>query len=266
MDMTFEQYIINPMGKNNAVLSANVREVTRLTYSKKFDNLMLREHGKVEYHLYTDQPNNTYWIHAKIPSETVKDFYYDVIVKFYTNQQVESGGKDLFKYFVKFYSNDPAFVYTYAHTFIKNELFVKELISKMSKEAIQKPAKEKNAGDNIGYVKTIYFLYLLMKNRGLNKTIRFEGEAKSLDLLEILKNVEDADDKINKRQEEGAKVSKRKKITLDKQTTKNISKYFNQDTNTDRLRVTTTKSAGKIQNKVSKNIKSTKRSGSVKRK
>ena len=47
---------------------------------------------------------------------------------------------------------------------------------------------------------------------------------------------------------------------------KNISKYFNQDTNTDRLRVTTTKSVGKIQNKVSKNIKSTKRSGSVKRK
>ena len=79
MEMTLEQYILNPMGKNNAVLNASTREIMRKTYTSKFDNILLREHGKIEYYLYEDSKNNAYWMDAKIPSETVKNFYYDVV-------------------------------------------------------------------------------------------------------------------------------------------------------------------------------------------
>lgn len=181
MNMTLEQYILNPMGKNNAVLSASAREIMRKTYSKKFDNILLREHGKIEYYLYKHSKNNTYYVYMKIPSEVVKDFYYDVVMKFSANEDVESGGTNLFKYNVQFYSNDPSFVYTYAHVFYKNNLFIKELAPKMSKEALKKEAKEKNPGNNVGYVKALYFAYLVMENRKLYKKSRFEAEAKELD-------------------------------------------------------------------------------------
>lgn len=261
MDMTLEQYMINPMGKNNAVLNASAREIIRKTYSHKFDNILLRENGKIEYYLYIDNISNTYWAHIKVPSEVVKDFYYDVVFKFSASQNVESSGEDLFKYNVKFYSNDPAFVYTYAHVFIKNNIFINELVSKMSKQAIRKPPTEKNPNKDVGYVKAIYFAYLTMQNKKLNKMVKFKGEAKPLDLRYLLNSIEKADDKIKKRQEEGAKVSKRKKIVLDKKTASNVLKYASKDANLERLNVKTTKKIGSIQNKVGnvKQSKTTKR-------
>lgn len=263
MEMTFEQYISNPMGKNNAVLNSSARELMRRNYSAKFDNILLREHGKIEYYLYKDEKRNTYWAHIKVPSEVCKNFYYDVVLKFYAGSNVESGGNDLFKYNVNFYSNDPAFVYTYAHVFLKNNLFVKELSSKMSKEALRKQAKEKNPGNNIGYVKSLYFAYLIMKNKGLNKTLKFDGESKTLDPKYLLSQIEDADEKIRKRQEEGEKYSKKKKIQLDNSTMNRMKKYINDDTDLGRVQVTTTKKVGKIKSKNSINsvgsVKTTKR-------
>ena len=44
-------------------------------------------------------------------------------------------------YYVKFFSNDPAFVYTYAHTFMEKEIFVDELKDRMSKIAVKKAAE-----------------------------------------------------------------------------------------------------------------------------
>lgn len=264
MDMTLDQYILNPMGKHNAVLNASARENIRNTYMRKFDNILLRENGKIEYYLYKDSKSNTFWIHVKVPSEIVKNFYYDVIFKFSATQNVDSGGQDLFKYNVKFYSNDPAFVFTYAHVFLENNLFIKELSSKMSREALRKDPKEKNANKDIGYVKAIYFAYLLMQNRKLNKKNKFELECKPFDLKKILESVEDADTKIAKRQEEGSKVSRKKKITLDKNTANNLLRNVKHTVSDSRIQVATTKSVGKIKNKAT--VKSVKKVGTTKRK
>ena len=54
MQMTFEDYINNPMGKGSAVMSAAHREVMRMQYKKKFDNILLREKGKLDYRLFKD--------------------------------------------------------------------------------------------------------------------------------------------------------------------------------------------------------------------
>lgn len=263
MEMTFEQYISNPMGKNNAVLNASAREIIRSKYAARFDNVLLREHGKIEYHLYKDSKRNTYWAHIKVPSEVCRDFYYDVVLKFYASADVEAGGKDLFKYNVNFYSNDPAFVYTYAHVFLKNGLFIKELSSKMSKEALRKQAKEKNPGNNVGYVKSLYFAYLIMKNKGFNKLVKFEGEANTLDGRYLLSQIEDADIKIRKRQEEGEKYSSKKKIQLDRATLNRASKYIGKDADLSRIEVKTTKRVNSIKSKKTVNtvnsVKTTKR-------
>ena len=249
MDITFNQYIVNPMGKNNAIMSSSSREFMKMTYKKKFDNLMLRENGKMEFHLYT-APNNIYWIYAKVPSEVVKKFYYDVLIKFTATEKVKSGGKDLFEYNVQFFSNDPAFVYTYAYVFTKNNLFIKELSSKMSKIALKKTPKEKNPSETIGYVKSLYFVYLLMQNRNLNKVGIFEKQSEPLNIPFLLSNIEEADKKIEERQELGAKVSQKKKVELDKDTLKKVQRFGGGLSNSakERIVVRTTNTVGKIKN------------------
>lgn len=208
--MTLEQYIVNPLGKNNAVLNSITRETLRKEYRTKLDTIMVRESGKVEYKLFYDKAKNRYWAYIKVPSEVVKKFYYDVILVFSPNSKTGSSN-NIFDYDFRAYSNDPAFVFNFAYVFYKNDLFVNELQKKMSKRAIKEEAKEKNPYNLVGYVKSLYFGYLIMKDRGLNNLTKFKAEAKGLDLPYIMDNVEDADEKVRKRQEEGAKLEKHKR-------------------------------------------------------
>ena len=192
MKMTFDQYITNPMGRNNAVLSGVMRESLRTTYTIRFSNVLLRENGKINYYLYKNTKANTYYALIKVPSEVVKNFYYDVVIKFSADEKVAEGGRSLSKYYAQFFSNDPAFVFTYAHTFIDNDLFIKELSSKMSKEAISKKAVEKNPNNENGYVKSLYFAYLFMQQRGLFTKSLYDA-AEEYNKNNLLNEIEDAD-------------------------------------------------------------------------
>ena len=80
----------------------------------------------------------------------------------------------------------------------------------MSKKAIKEDAKEKNPTNVVGYVKTIYFAYLYMKSRGLNNRDVFASRSSKLVYSRLLSEIENADDKIFKRTQEGDKLQKRK--------------------------------------------------------
>lgn len=260
MQITFGDYITNPMGKGSAVMSAAHREFMRMQYKKKFDNILLREKGKINYRMFTDKARNEYWIYVKIPSEVCKDFYYDTLVKFSANENVKGAGRDLFKYNVKFYSNDPSFVYTYAYVFIHNDLFIKELATKMSKEALKKAPTEKNPTNSVGYVKSIYFVYLLMENRNLNKVNIFEGQAEPLNMHFLMDNIMPADQKVTEREEAGRGVSQKKKVVLDDKMANKVKRMAGKaltDKASSRLAVKTTKKVKTISN--TNNIKTTKK-------
>lgn len=207
MKMTFDEYINNPMGRKNAVYSN--RHVYRELYSKKLDLILVREVGKVNYFLYNTK--DKYYVHMKIPSEVIKNFYYDTVIEFYTDDKSIQLSKTLKDYYVKFYSNDPSFVFTFAHAMLENDMFIRDLVPRMSKEAILKVAKEKNAKNEIGYVKSIYFAYLLMRNYGLFNKIKFVSEAHKYDKKTLLKNIEKADIKVEQRQQAQLEYNKQKK-------------------------------------------------------
>lgn len=196
--MTFNDYIQNPMGKKNAVFSQ--REMFRTMYANKLDVIMVREKGKIEYIQFVDKKKDKYYIYFKIPSEVIKDFYYDVVVEFYAHDPVLKGVNNLKGYSVRFFSNDPAFVFTFAHAFITNDAFIKELTPKMSKQAVQKVATEKNPKDEMGYVKSIFFAFLYMNQKGLFNKITFL-DAKQIDFKNLMKSIMHADQKIALRQE-----------------------------------------------------------------
>ncbi len=199
--MTLDEYIKNPMGSS---VMAGSREMYRMMYVQKFDALMVRENGDIKYKLYKSK--NKFYIHIKIPSESVEDFYYDVVIEF----SGKKGNTNLLQYDVRFFSNDPAFVYTFVYSFNKNKMFISELSNVMSKEALTNKPNEKNPKLEIGYVKTLYFAYLFMNSRGLLTTLRYAG-ADNMNYKELLRVITPADNKINERQKAITIKEKRKK-------------------------------------------------------
>lgn len=207
MKISFTQYINNPLGEKSSVVTN--RGMYQELYKNKLDKILLREGGKVKYTLYKSKEN--YYVHFKIPSEVVDKFYYDTIIEFYTDDGLKAKSSSLKDYYVRFYSNDPAFVYTFGHAFIKNDLFIKDLLPKMSKEAIQNIAKEKNPKNLVGYVKSLFFAYLLMGDYGLFAKTMYDKVGESYNKSKLLKEVEHASEKIKKRQEEEANLNRKKK-------------------------------------------------------
>ncbi len=256
MKMTFDQYINNPMGVKNAVFSA--REMYKGLYTEKLNTILVREVGKVKYKLY--KKDDKYYVHMKIPSEVIEKFYYDVVIEFYTDNTTVKMSKSLKDYYVKFYSNDPSFVFTFAHAMLKNNLFIKDLIPRMSKEAILKVAKEKNPNKEIGYVKSIYFTYLLMKNYGLFNKIIFNNEANKFNLKELLQNITHADEKIEARQIAQRELNKNKKNKKEK--TNNIDNLESRQNNLvdSSKSIRASKNIGKVRNtNITSKIKRSKR-------
>ena len=182
-------------------------------------------------------------------------------MEFYADENI-TNTQDLMKYYVKFYSNDPAFVYTHAHAFASNNLFIEELTSKMSKKAIRTEAKEKNPYNQIGYVKSIYFAYLSMINKGLNNIDRFKAECKKFSKSSLVSSVENADKKIGDREAAGEKLRKLKsRVKREEQKPSDNIKVTKAS-----LGVKTTPIKTKVQStlknpnlKISKTVKTTKR-------
>lgn len=203
MEMTFDQYIQNPMGVANAVISN--RNMYRILYSEKLDKILVREAGNIEHYLYKD--GDKYIAYLKIPSEVVDDFYYDVLIEFRPPKSAITG-TTLKDYLVRFYSNDPSFVFTFAHAFLKNNMFFTEYSDRMSKKALKEVAKEKNPKNQVGYVKSLYFAYLYMSKHGLFNKIRYIDNYNE---AATKREVMPADRKIEQRQEAQQKIDKEKK-------------------------------------------------------
>ena len=216
--LTFINYIENPMGVKNSVLTG--KNMYRVLYTEKWDNIRFRENGKIKYYLYTDN-NDTYYIHMKVPSEKAVGIYYDVVVQFYPDKErsnVLSFDSTLDKYYVRFFSNDPHFIFTFAHAFMVKDLFIMDLKSKVNKLVVDKNPDTTNKENQIGY-----FVYLEMKRLGLFNKRRFKSEAVKYKKNEFLKTVEHADNKISDRQ--SAKLFNKPKTKVSAKTKEIVAKH-----------------------------------------
>ena len=205
--MTFDKYIDNPSGGS----AFTNRNMYKDMYKKRFDAVLLREQGNIKYELYTANDSiDSHYVYLKIPSEVVPNFYYDVVIHLFTKNNSYKNEANLRRYSVEFYTNDPAFVYTFAHSFAKNGLFIKDLEPKMSKQALRNKAIVRNPKDDVWYVKSLYFAYLTMEKYNLFAKSIFSAKSKKYNKNDLLKLVTDADKKVLARQIEDKKVAKEK--------------------------------------------------------
>jgi hypothetical protein len=206
--MSFDKYIDNPSGGASVITNRNMYKDM---YKSKFDKVLLRESGNIIWKVYhTNDAQDSYYIYIKVPSEVIEKFYYDVVIRLFTTENKKKSNVNLREYAVEFYSNDPAFVYTFAHAFSKNNLFIKDLEPKMSRTALKDVAKVKNPKDNVWYVKSLYFAYLIMERYHLFNRTLLNQHSKRYDKRELLNQITHATEKVEARQEAEAKLNKEK--------------------------------------------------------
>jgi hypothetical protein len=181
-------------------------------YASKFNKVLLRENGKIDWEVYkASDSNDSFYIYLKIPSEVISEFYYDVVVRLFTTENKKKSNVSLREYAVEFYSNDPAFVYTFAHSFSKNKLFIKDLEPKMSSTALKNAAKVRNPKDDVWYVKSLYFAYLAMERYHLFNRSILNQHCKKYNKKVLLSKITHATDKVEARQEAQEKLEKEKR-------------------------------------------------------
>ena len=210
--MTFEEYINNPL---QARFSAVPREMYRVSYTNRLDAILVRVNNKIDYNMYKDDKTGSYYLYIKIPSEVVKDFTYDVVIRFVRPSHDVDFDKNLKSYDVQFFSNDPAFTYTMAYTFKSHKMFVEDLEPKAIKQSLTMKPTITNPNNQIFYCKSIYFAYLIGKEKGL---FAKEKYTEKYDKKRLLDMVEDTQSKVDKRIELGGKADKEyRKIKKEKQ-------------------------------------------------
>lgn len=162
--MTFDEYIKNPSGRGSAVNPA--RESSENMYQAKLSDT-ISKNGDIEYTCLKSSDSNIYYIYFIIPSESTQGFNYDVVIQLEAPKGEGFSKGSINKYTVKFFSNDPSFIFTYAHAYKTHGLLIPQLERKINTRALLTKANTRNPDNTIGYVKTIYFAYLLMKKYNL---------------------------------------------------------------------------------------------------
>lgn len=217
---TYEHYINNPSIVGTSILPF---KLVLANYAARFDKVLVREGGELQYKQYVDSKGNRF-IHVKVPSEVVPKFYYDVVIEF-MDQTMLTVLPSLEKYNVKFFSNDPAFIFTYAYAFNKSGLLIDELKDKLPKECLENKAVVRNPNSNIGAVKSFYFCYLFLKLRGLFSKLKWSKQA-PLNPGTFAHTIQNGETKIADRQRLGAQHKDNKPgKSLIKKSTPNKKKY-----------------------------------------
>lgn len=190
LKMTLNEYINNPMG--GRIMTQ--RGMYKQSYDDKFDKLLLRENGKIEYHLF--KTNEKYVIYFKMPSESLQGLYYDVVLEFTPRDNDAKVSSDLKNYNVRFFSNDRAFIFTYAYAFKDHGLLINDFETKLGIAVKEKP-ETTNPQLMIGYVKEFYFAYRVIVTKGLFNKAVFTANLKSYSPASLKAKIASGQDKMD---------------------------------------------------------------------
>ena len=213
--MTLRQYIKNPSGTGSSF--AGNRNALTSMYSLKFFKILVDYNNKIEYSAIKDKQGN-FWCIMKIPSENIPKFFYDVIYKFSPAKAGDEHDTKLEDYKVQFFSNDPAFAFTFSYAYHKNGLTIPELEKKYSSEAISDKPKTTNPNLVINYAKILYFGYLAIKKYKLTEKDKYKDGTVNF------KEIACTEDKIAERIKQQKKYGTKTKRTVTKTTGKSTAR------------------------------------------
>lgn len=163
------QYMDNPMGKGSTAIFN--RKYIQDDLNKRYYNL-LKAKKDFSYSIYSSK--DKYYFHFKIPSETSRENTYDVVLEFYiAYDEAIKNDTTIKRYNLRFFSNSPNFVYTYANVYKQYDLLITFLANKYPDVVLKEEPTIKNPGSIINYDKSLYFacMYITTHKELMNKTI-----------------------------------------------------------------------------------------------
>ena len=148
---TLREFNEDPSGKKLSKLMVNAaRRGFEIRYSVIKEKLRRAFPTK----FYIENERSVY-VHIRIPSETRPKMDYDVVMHLFDTSR--DGKGSLRDWEVKFFSNCPSFVYTYAYAYNKKGLFIEFLGEKLGNVVMDNPPKVRNPKMEISWDMSIYY-------------------------------------------------------------------------------------------------------------
>ena len=258
-EFTLNSFLNNPTGDVGSTVQSRKLVFEDLERRMKF----LRANSKNFRH-NTYKVGKDIFMKIEVPSESLEDFSYDVVIKF---ADVEANSTSLATSNISVFSNSPSFVYSYAYTFNMFKVFVTELSSKISKEALNELPKIRNPDAVTFYEKTITMAMLYIRDNDLLKTNSYRSSLITLPkskLKDIVKSSDEKQDMYNvlKKAESKKKAAEKAAKRAAKQTEvaetkkKELEKDFMSIKSTKKVNTKTSNKVSnkKVSNKVNMNV------------
>lgn len=147
---TLSQFMIKPLHSRES-----------LTQDTKFDMMYRKLVSKNGIRLVAiTEVESAFYYHIKVLSDSQQkkgvDYFYDVVIRFFTDDPTIESQSHLNGYYVQFYSNSPSFIYQYAYLYKQSDFLIQMLYSKLDKETLNNPPTTRNANEKLSYDKSIY--------------------------------------------------------------------------------------------------------------
>lgn len=153
-DLTIKQYLGNAPGFYSRQVAPRYMIKDQLTYN--FLKLFKEKPRMFGVKIWK-KSDYLYRVWVKVPSSKY-DILYDIVadITFDQNRSYFDYGK------IQLYTNSPAWVYTYAHVFFKDDLIPTDLLQYVSEKAKEQPPKKTNPKEDTGFEKVTYFAFLFL--------------------------------------------------------------------------------------------------------
>ncbi len=230
-NMKFQDMLLNPPGKHSSYLGN--RQVIKENLELRF-SLLLKRHKLFPAKVYQNKDASRVLIHVKVPSEneTYKKLYYDV---FYEFSILDGNARQLSlnAYHIKFFSNSPAFTYTYAYVVNTNGLIPNFLMEKVDEKSIHSKPTLKNPTLVLGFEKSLYFAALYIKHLKLHLLSVLNANSSTFPstkvLLEKVSTAEEKEEEYNEAKRKAKREAKRQKILKLKREHKALGKLVKKE-------------------------------------
>jgi hypothetical protein len=216
-DITLAQFLKNPSGIGSSVFFR--RDIIIENLKKRY-NILYRDSKSKFKHIIYRISKKKFLIHITIPSEKFEKLTYDVVYLFTPKDLAETTRSILLSHNVNFFSNSPAFVFTYAYYLNKEKMFIDILKTKINKLALTQSPRIRNPKLTFGFEKSLYFGALYIFENELHLTSKLEKDAEEFDIKYFLESIDTDEDKLylykKYKQQEAAKERAAKELAIEK--------------------------------------------------
>lgn len=144
MYQTLEGFLMAPFGSHEPKSNEFEQKYQKLKSGKR---VHIEASTKIE---------DNYLLHIKVGSDSNPSVFYDVILLFFTDDPAISKEISFRKYYIKFFSNSPSFIYQYAALYKQNNGLIDMLYDKLDPEYADKAPEKANPHMKLSYDKSIY--------------------------------------------------------------------------------------------------------------